>query len=152
VHLILSYDADGTIRAYRNGEPWGEPIRKADLQPYPKGKGEVLFGLRHGTKAGNNRALRGRILEGRLYDRALTAEEVRAAFAGGPAPVTRADLDAALGESGVAERQRLEAELQSLGNEARELESLGANLDLEPRVWRDLGHAIFNLKEFVYLR
>lgn len=152
VHLILSYDADGTIRAYRNGEPWGEPIRKADLKTYPKGKAEVLFGLRHGTKAGNSKALRGRILEGRLYDRALTAEEARAAFAGGPAPVTRDDLDAALGESGVAERQRFEAELQALGNEARGLESLGANLDLEPRVWRDLAHAIFNLKEFVYLR
>lgn len=152
VHLVLSYDADGTIRAYRNGEPWGEPIRKADLQTYPKGKGEILFGLRHGTKAGNSKALRGRILEGRLYDRALTAEEARAAFAGGPAPVTRGDLDAALGESGVAERQRLEAELQALGNQVRELESLGSNLDPEQRRWRDLAHAIFNLKEFVYLR
>lgn len=152
VHLILSYDADGTIRAYRNGEPWGEPIRKADLQPYPKGRGEVLFGLRHGTKAGNNKAMRGRILEGRLYDRALTAEEARAAFAGGPAPVTRGDLDAALGESGVAERQGLEAALESLDQEARQLESLGSNLDPEQRRWRDLAHAIFNLKEFVYVK
>jgi hypothetical protein len=55
VHLILSYAADGTIRAYHNGEPWGEAVRKADLQPYPAGKGEVLFGLRHGTKAGTTR-------------------------------------------------------------------------------------------------
>ena len=152
VHLILSYAADGTIRAYRNGEPWGEPIRKTDLQTYPKGKGEVLFGLRHGTSAGNSKALRGRILEGSVYDRALTAEEARAAFAGGPAPVTREDLDAALGESGLAERQRLEAELEALGNEARGLESLGTKLDPEQRRWRDLAHAVLNLKEFVYLR
>jgi len=152
LHLILSYAPDGTIRAYRNGEPWGEPIRKADLQTYPKGKGEVLFGLRHGTKAGNNKALRGRILEGRLYDRALSAEEARTSFAGGPAPITRADLDAALGESGVAERQRLELELQALSNEADALAKTGANLDPEQRRWRDLAHAIFNLKEFVYLR
>lgn len=152
VHLILSYDADGTIRAYRNGEPWGEPIRKADLQTYPRGKGELLFGLRHGTKAGSNKALRGRILEGRLYDRALTAAEVRTAFAGGPAPVTREDLDAALGESGAAERQRLEAELQALANEADTLAKTGANLDPELRRWRELAHAIFNLKEFVYLK
>ena len=144
--------APSSIRAYRNGEPWGEPIRKTDLQTYPKGKGEVLFGLRHGTSAGNSKALRGRILEGSVYDRALTAEEARAAFAGGPAPVTREDLDAALGESGLAERQRLEAELEALGNEARELQSLGTKLDPEQRRWRDLAHAVFNLKEFVYLR
>lgn len=152
VHLVISYAADGTIRSYRNGEPYGEAIRKSDLQVYPKGEGEVLLGLRHGTKAGNSKALRGRILEGRLYDRALTAEEARTAYAGGPAPVTREDLDAALGESGVAERQRLEAEKKALADEAAELVKTGANLDPESRLWRDLAHAIFNLKEFVYLR
>jgi hypothetical protein len=152
VHLVISYAADGTIRCYRNGEPYGEAIRKSDLQVYPKGEGEVLLGLRHGTKAGNSKALRGRILEGRLYDRALTAEEARTAFAGGPAPVTREDLDAALGESRVTERQRLEAERKALADEAAELVKTGANLDPEPRRWRDLAHAIFNLKEFVYLR
>ncbi len=152
MHLILSYDADGTIRAYRNGEPWGEPIRKADLQPYPKGKAEFLFGLRHGTKAGNKQGLRGRILEGRLLRPRPSPPRKPRRLRRGPRAVTRDDLDAALGESGVAERQRLEAELHSLGNEARGLESLGANLDLEPPVWRDLAHAIFNLKEFVYLR
>lgn len=152
VHLLISYAADGTIRCYRNGEPYGEAIRKSDLQVYPKGAGEILFGLRHGTKAGNSRALRARILEGRLYDRELTPEEARTAFAGGPAPVTRGDLDAALGESGVAERQRLEAEMKALADEAGELAKTGANLDLEPRIWRDLAHAIFNLKEFVYVK
>jgi len=152
VQLILSYEAGGMIRAYRNGEPWGEPIRKTDLQAYPRGEGELLFGLRHGSTAGNNKALRGRILEGRLYDRALTAAEARAAFAGGPAPVTREELDAALGESGAAERRKLEGELQSLAKEVDALAKTGADLDPELRRWRDLAHAIFNLKEFVYLK
>lgn len=152
VHLLVSYAADGTIRCYRNAEPYGGPVRKADLQPYGKGATEVLFGLRHGSSASGNRGLRGRILEGRLYDRALTEEEARTAFGGGPAPVTREDLDAALGESGVAERRRLEGEIEGLAAEIRELETLGAGFDLEQGRWRDLAHAIFNLKEFVYLR
>ncbi|MBU6302505.1 MAG: DUF1553 domain-containing protein [Verrucomicrobia bacterium] len=152
VHLVLTYAEDGTIRCYRNGEPWGDPIRKAGLQPFAKGRTEVLFGLRHGTQAGNGRALRGRILEGRLYDRALTAEEVRSLFTGGPAPVSRQDVDAALGASGRSEQQRLEASLRSLQAEAEALKGFGADLDHDARVWRDLAHAIFNLKEFIYLK
>jgi hypothetical protein len=152
VHLVFAYSEDGTIRCYRNGEPWGDPIRKAALQSYAKGRSEVLLGMRHGTKSAPRGFLKGRILEARLYDRALTAEEARAAFVGGPAPVTREDLNSALGSSGTAQRQRLEADLQSLDSQARELQSLGADLDLEPRIWRDLAHAIVNLKEFIYLK
>ncbi|RFC43819.1 MAG: Protein of unknown function DUF1553/DUF1549/Planctomycete cytochrome C [Verrucomicrobia bacterium] len=152
VHLVFAYSEDGMIRCYRNGEPWGDPIRKAALQSYAKGRSEILLGMRHGTKSAPRGSLRGRILEARLYDRALTAEEARAAFVGGPAPVTREDLDSALGSSGTAQRQRLEADLQSLASQARELQSLGADLDLEPRIWRDLAHAIVNLKEFIYLK
>ncbi|MCB1203814.1 MAG: hypothetical protein KDN18_06120, partial [Verrucomicrobiae bacterium] len=63
---------------YRNGEPFGEPVRKAGLQPYEPGKSQVLLGLRHGTDPVGNRPLRGRILEARLYDRELTPEEARA--------------------------------------------------------------------------
>ncbi|MCB1207157.1 MAG: hypothetical protein KDN18_23095, partial [Verrucomicrobiae bacterium] len=82
----------------------------------------------------------------------LTPEEARAAYRGGPAPVTRADIETALGESGAVAMQRLEAELQSLSDESRGLETLGASLSPEQRRWRDLAHAIFNLKEFVYVK
>jgi hypothetical protein len=152
VHLVLTYAEDGTIRGYRDGEPWGEPVRKAELQTYEAGAGQVLLGLRHGTAASGNKTLRGRILEARLYDRALTESEVRAAFVGGPAPVTRADLEAALGETGADEWRRLEAKLAELQAELAELEKVGATLDAERRRWRDFAHAMFNLKEFVYLR
>ncbi len=152
VHLLVAYAADGTIRCFRNGEPWGDPIRKADLRTYAKGEGEILLGLRHGTGAAGGKTLRGRILEARLYDRELTAEEARAAYLGGPAPVTHRDLEAALGESGTAEWRQLEALLAKLDAEAKELEIHGASLDPEQRRWRDLAHALFNLKEFIYLR
>jgi len=46
----------------------------------------------------------------------------------------------------------LEAGIAALESEEAELRRRGANLPLEERRWQDLAHAIFNLKEFIYLR
>eukprot|EP00466_Bigelowiella_natans_P019906 jgi/Bigna1/69089/fgenesh1_pg.8_\ len=47
IHLAVSYEADGTITIYRNGERYGNRIRKS-TNPLPvlSKKGVVLFGLR----------------------------------------------------------------------------------------------------------
>jgi len=152
VHLVLTYAKDGTIRAYRNGQPSGDPIRKADLQTYTKGESKVLFGLRHGTTASGNKTLRGRILEARLYARELSTAEVRSAFTGGPVPVTRADISALLTEAQRNEVTTLETRIATLEAEENDLRKRGADRPLEERRWQDLAHAIFNLKEFIYLR
>ncbi len=152
VHLVLTYEKDGTIRCFRNGVSWGEPIRKADLHSFQRGKSMVLFGLRHGTAVSGNRALRGRLLEARLYDRALSESEVHAAFSGGPLPVTRKDIDAVLSDDSRIEVKKLEAAIALLEAEQKELRQLGSDAPLEERRWQDLALAIFNLKEFIYLR
>ncbi len=152
VHLVLTYAKDGTIRAFRNGQPWGDPIRKADLQSYPKGESKVLFGLRHGTAASGNKSLRGRIHEARLYARALNATEVQAAYTGGPVPVTREDITRLLTEAQREQAATLESGIAALESEEAGLRQRGADLPLEERRWQDLAHAIFNLKEFIYLR
>lgn len=152
VHLVMTYAADGTIRGFRNGLPWGDPIRRAGLQSYKKGESKVLFGLRHGTTATGNKTLRGRILEARLYARELSASEVRAACTGGPAPVTREDIDALLSGAQRNEVASLEAGITALAAEEAELRNRGSDLPPEERRWQDLAHAIFNLKEFIYLR
>ena len=152
VHLVLTYAKDGTIRAYRNGQPWGDPIRKAELQSYPKGESRILFGLRHGTTATGNKTLRGRIHEARLYTRELSANEVQAAYTGGPVAVTREDITRLLTEMQREQVTTLEAGIAALESEEAELRRRGANLPLEERRWQDLAHAIFNLKEFIYLR
>lgn len=79
VHLAWSYDADGSITAYRDGTPYGRVIRPGPALEFPGPASQVLFGLRH-APPGGNRYLSGTIRRARLYDVALTAEQVRASF------------------------------------------------------------------------
>ena len=48
VHVAVVYQADGTIAAYRDGQPYGKPYqsREAWLH-FDAGKSQVVFGLRH---------------------------------------------------------------------------------------------------------
>ncbi len=78
VRITLCYDADGTIRAYRDGEPYGAPYLSSGLNSFAAGQSRVLFGLRH-SPAGGNRLLAGAIWRAQLFDHALSAEEVAAA-------------------------------------------------------------------------
>ncbi len=93
VHVTIVYETDGTIRAYRNGVAYGQPYRRTELRPFPAGQARVVFGAR-ALPPGANFMLSGTIREARLYDRALTAEEVAASAgsitAGVPAPVLAA--------------------------------------------------------------
>ncbi|MFT5124100.1 MAG: hypothetical protein ACI97B_002735 [Verrucomicrobiales bacterium] len=74
LHLVLVYQEDGTTSLYRNGHPYGEAYKKG-AKVFPKGETSVLFGLRHLPKGGNKQ-LSVLIHHARLYDRALSAEEV----------------------------------------------------------------------------
>ena len=152
VHLAITYAADGTIRCYRDGEPWGQPIRKTPLHTYPAGEAQVLFGLRHGKSAQGNRPLRGRIFEAALYDRALAPDEVRAAARGDRVFVSEREVLESLTEAQRTAKKRHEVAIATLQTERDELARLGSNAPLEQRRWQDLAHAIFNLKEFIYLR
>lgn len=78
VRFAIVYQQDGTISGYREGKPYGTPYRQGDLQLYPAGQSQLVFGLRH-TPAGGNRMLSGRIHQALLYDRALTPQEVATA-------------------------------------------------------------------------
>lgn len=69
VHIAISYTADGTIMAYRNGQPYGTSYRTT---PVLFRDPQMVFGLRH-TPVGANRMLSGTITRARLYDRALMA-------------------------------------------------------------------------------
>jgi hypothetical protein len=77
VHMALTYRADGVISAFRNGQPYGTPYQaNASFATAPL-KSIVLFGIRH-EPAGGNRMLAGVIERARLYDRALSAAELKA--------------------------------------------------------------------------
>jgi hypothetical protein len=81
VHLAIVWSEDGTIRAYRDGKPYGSPYKTERPVLFKAGQSEVVFGLRHSPPEGN-RLLAGVIRRARLYDRALSPAEV-AASAGG---------------------------------------------------------------------
>ncbi|MFT5290222.1 MAG: hypothetical protein ACI82F_002294, partial [Planctomycetota bacterium] len=146
VHVAIAYDADGTIRGYRNGTAYGEPYRKTEPATFAARDSQVLFGLRHGAP-GAGRMFRGRILEVRLHDRALSTEELASSSAGSPYVSQRAVL-AALAEPERLRVDELERERAQLRTE---LEELG-----EPQetgeAWTRVAHVLFNLKEFIYVR
>ncbi len=79
VHLAVVYRPDHTIAIYRNGLPYGEAYRPepADdrdlLQTYIAGDAEVSF----------NNAIGLAVDEARLYDRALSPEQIAASFQAG---------------------------------------------------------------------
>ena len=104
VQMVITYSADGTITTYRNGVPYGSPYTPA---PHPRtyraGEARVLVGLRH-HGAGNG-FLDGAVRQAALYDRALSAEEVAAAYASGGFTVPEAEMLAALDEPAREERR-----------------------------------------------
>ena len=80
LHLAMVYEEDGTTTLYRNGVIYGDSYKKGSTS-FPKDKSSVLFGLRH-LPAGGNKYMNVSIDKARLYDRALTYEEVIASDSG----------------------------------------------------------------------
>jgi mono/diheme cytochrome c family protein/uncharacterized protein (UPF0335 family) len=116
VHFAIVYAEDGTITGYRDGKPYGQPIRKSGLQVYPAGDTELIFGMRHKPKD-PNRILKAKIHQAKLYDRALTAEEVAASSGNAAEYVPEKQLVDWLDEKQRAARQQLQAKLADLGKE-----------------------------------
>jgi hypothetical protein len=157
VHLAVAYHADGTIRGYRNGEPYGKAYVANARAPmeFVAGQSEVLFGARH-LPAMPGRMLSGVILSAALYDQPLDEQSVRAHYLGTIAE-TVSD-DEILGSLAPADQQRVEewrAQLQKRRDEAAAVtDSTGEPALSDPRLagWTDVGRAIFLFKEFIYLR
>ncbi len=152
VHVVIVFQADGTIVGYRNGRQYGRSFKKADLQPYKAGDTEVVFGLRHGTGVGGNRMLRGRVHEARLYDRALKPVEVAAAAKNDANYISDAEVLAVLKPE---ERERLislRAKVRGLQDQLDDIRSQLPKDDGAAATAAKLAHAIFNMKEFIYVR
>jgi hypothetical protein len=74
-HLAMTYDGD-SLRLFVNGKPAGE--KKVGRQRKPGSRG-LAFGRRQ-DNSGDGYHFRGAIDEIRLYDRALSAEQIRSRF------------------------------------------------------------------------
>jgi len=146
IHLAITYAADGTVTAYRQGQPYGKPYKSVS-KGFAAGDANVLFGCRHG-EPGGNLGLNGRIFEARLYDRALSAEEIMASASKNANFISEQDLLAAMSEAERKERADLLAEREKL---KKKLEG-PKKPDRPNNEWADYAHALFNLKEFIYIR
>ncbi|MED5586434.1 MAG: DUF1588 domain-containing protein [Verrucomicrobiota bacterium] len=104
LHLVMVYKEDGTTTLYRNGQPYGKPYRKGAAR-FPKNQSSVIFGLRH-LPPGGNKYLSISLARARLYNRALSAEEV-AASSDGALYISEQDLSLALNAEQKAKRGEL---------------------------------------------
>jgi hypothetical protein len=110
VHVAVTFAADGTVTAYRQGVPYGKSYRVEKPASFPSdGQTQILFGLRH-APTGGNRHLKGRIQRANLYDRALTADEI-ARSADPRQFVSETELVRALSPEQAETRSRLTSEL-----------------------------------------
>lgn len=149
IHVAIVYQADGMILGYRDGKPYGKPYKSDGPIEFKAGEAIVSFGVRH-LPRGGNRMLSGRITKARLYDRALSAVEIRASATSSPY-VDDSQVLAALGQS---DRDRIRMYEQEIQLVTRKIESLGPiqpSLD-DRAIWADLARALFTFKEFIYIR
>lgn len=107
VHLAIVYRADHGIAAFRNGVPYGARYvpEGAKLQGFEAGDARVLLGMRH--TGGGNPFFHGEVEEARLYDRALSAEELAASCQAGPGRVSADEIAEALTPEQRVEREQL---------------------------------------------
>ncbi len=93
VHIAITYANDGQTTLYRNGQRYGQAYGPANasaaLYTFAQAKSHLLFGRRH--TGGGNAFLQGEIEEARLYDFALSAEQIAASFQTG---ILRGDVTA----------------------------------------------------------
>ena len=129
VHLAITYSENGRIQVFRNGKPYGAAYTPsgpdATLRTFPAGS-IVLFGLRH--HGGGNGYLAGEIEEARLYDQALTGDEIAVSFRAGPIAISRPQIESALSNR---DRQRYVELLRELA----ELQQRRAKLLDVPQVY-----------------
>lgn len=110
LHLAMVYAEDGTTALYRDGKPYGEPYRKGSAT-FPKNQTSVVFGLRH-LPPGGNKFLTVSVDKARLYNRALTADEVASSSSGHNLYVSEKELLQALTPEQKAEKETLDKNLE----------------------------------------
>ena len=147
VHVVITYTEDGTVTGYRNGKPYGKPYKSNGPHIFEAGHAQILFGNRHGEPTGN-KSLAGQIFKARIYDRALTPQEIEASSAGDLNYVSTVDRLAAMSEAERAEFTRRETDAVECEHQLAEAKRTRGL----PTEWASLGHALFNLKEFIYIR
>ena len=151
IHLALAYHTDGRIAAYRDGQPYGVAYKSDGPVEFKTGEAVIGFGIRH-LPGGANAFLSGRILRANLYDRALSAEEVRASAQSAPfGGVSDEQIVAALSADQRAVVAVEKQKIASLEVQLEKLPPMPEPVD-ERALWTDVARALFTFKEFIYVK
>lgn len=151
VHVAVVYQADGTIRGYREGQPYGHTYRKAPAATFEADQSQILFGCRHSNPSGN-RGLRARIQRARLYDRALTPEEIVQTSRIEVNTIRESDILAALSEAQRKQLNTLQSQRDAKNQALEAARSSTSSDDPLIQAWANLAQSLINMKEFIYLR
>jgi hypothetical protein len=151
VHIAVVYQPDGTISGYRDGKPYGITYRKAPAAVFDTDSSQVLLGCRHGSPSGN-KGLAGRIFRARLYDRALTPEDIAKTARIEASTITEADILATLTNEQRTQLTRLKAQRDAMNQVLEAARTSMSGDDPKIQAWTSLAQSLVNLKEFIYLQ
>jgi hypothetical protein len=151
VHVAVVYQADGTITGYRDGKPYGRTYRKAPGFLFEPDKSQILLGCRHGQPAGN-KGLSGRIYRARLYDRALTGDQIAQTSRIEGNTISEADILASLSNEQREKLTSLQAKRDAVTQALESARTSASNDDPKVQAWTSLAQSLINLKEFIYLQ
>jgi hypothetical protein len=146
VHIAITYSADGKITGFRNGKMYGKSYTTS-LYKYQKNKSVLTFGVRH-LPANPQRMLQGSISLASVYDRALTQSEINAIFHP-DSYVSLEEVEKSLSTEEMNLYTKLTAQRDSLEKRLQELE---VTVVADKPKLQDLALALFNMKEFIYLK
>ena len=145
VHLAWVYDGKGNITAYRDGKIYGKTYRSQGPRKFKAGNSVVTLGLRH-LPANQGKFLEGSILKARIYDRALSLEEISESSGF----ITENEIVSQLGADQRLNLKQHNARLVEI--EKRLENKRDIPLDSELAVWTEVARSLFTFKEFLYVR
>jgi hypothetical protein len=151
VHIAIVYESKGHVTAYRDGVPYGQSYTSEGPAVFKEGDSHVQFGCRHGT-GGGNKFLAGRILRSRVYDRALTADEIHQTRLLEQSTLSERDVMDALSATDRDAVKTQQTKLATLRDQAATLRTQIESVGGEAQAWASLALSLMNTKEFVYLK
>jgi hypothetical protein len=146
VHVAITWAEDGTIRLFRDGLPYGRPYKSSGPVAFAAGQTMIQLGCRHGNPDGN-RLLSGSIHRARLYDRALSAEEITHSAVLEGVVIPRGRILEALSADELARYSKLDAVIAPL-----EIALAAERPEAPGDPLQSFALALLNAKEFIYLR
>lgn len=146
VHIAVTWADNGTIRIFRNGQPYGQPYRSSEPVTFAAGQSMIQFGCRHGSPSGD-RLLKGSIHRARLHNRALTESEIAASASLEGALITPQAILNALSAEEQQQLAKIDAATEQLRRAIATAQPSAITSPLQ-----SLTLALLNTREFISLR